>query len=305
MDTREGITSTTYPDRPSWLRARRLSLGASDSPKVIGLSRFGTPLSVYADKRGLVTEDAGASEAAEWGLLLEPLVAARYARETGLELHDPGAFTIVRNEQFPFLHFSPDRYVLHPERGLGLLSIKTASAFKAEEWQEEAPLAYQVQCQHELLVADLRWAAVAVLIGGQTFRYVECIERDDTFCDRLVPTLLDFWTSVMLQQAPPVDASEACREALRRLYPKEEKGKVVPLPQELIDVDELWIQAQEELAHWETQKLLAENTVRKALGDAEKGVLPNGIAWTSKTQHRKSYTVEAADFRVLRRSKKG
>jgi len=293
-----------YRDRADWLEARRQSLGGSDTPKILGLSPWGTPMSVYADKLRLIDEEPAVAEAAEWGLLLEQPIAARYSRETGNLLVEPGRQTIVRNPQYPFLHCTPDKFVKHPTRGLGLLSIKTTSAYKRDEWAEEAPPAYQVQCQHELLVTGLRWTAVAVLIGGQSFRYIDCIERDERFCQRLLLVLETFWGAVSRREPPPVDASEACRQALRALYPKE-TGETIPLPAELLAADERWIQAKLELDRWQAQKDLAENEFRAAIGSAMRGVLPNGVAWSNKLHHRKEFTVAATDYRKLLRHQKG
>jgi putative phage-type endonuclease len=291
----------TYPDRAAWLDARRSSLGGSDSPKILGLSRWGSPMSVYADKLGLVPDDAAHQEAAEWGLLLEPLVAARYQRETGLEVLDPGRYTLIRRPGQPPLHTSPDRFVEHPTRGRGLLSVKTTSAYQAEAWIDGVPLAYQVQSQHEMLVTGLAWSAVAVLIGGQTFRYVDCLERDDRFLAALVEQLAAFWTDVETQTPPAVDASAACQAVLRRLYPVD-SGETIALPAELLAIDAQWQDAKKHLTHWQTEKDRTENHLRAALGAAAVGLLPDGTKWTNKTQTRKEYVVPAATYRVLRRT---
>jgi putative phage-type endonuclease len=293
-----------YPDRAAWLEARRKSIGASDSPKILGLSVYGSPVGVFADKLALMPEDPVTAEAAEWGLLLEPLVAARYARETGLELLDPGRYTLLRSTAHPFLHASPDRLVQHPTRGLGVLSIKTASAYKAEEWSEEVPPAYQVQVQHELLVTGLAWASVAVLIGGQRFRYLDCVERDATFIERLLPELETFWAAVQRREPPSVDASEACRLALRQLYPREEPGTAIALDPALGEWDDAWLEAKKQTDYWGDRKTLCEHTLIRALGPAAKGVLPSGVAWTYKSQTRKEFIQPEKTFRVLRRTEK-
>lgn len=298
------LALTPYPSRAEWLAARRQSLGGSDTPKLLGLSRWGDGTSVFADKLGLLPDEPEAQEAARWGLLLEPLVAARYQEETGLEVQDPGPFVIARDARYPFLHCSPDRFVVHPTRGRGLLSLKTTSAYKRAEWSDEAPPAYQVQCQHEMLVTDLSWSAIAVLIGGQTFRFVDCLERDDRFLKRLVPTLEAFWAALQRREPPPATASEACRQVLAALYPTD-TGETIALAPALLQVDEDWIQAKAELDAAQARKDLAENLLRAALGAATRGVLPNGVSWSNKRQHRNAFEMPASDYRVLRRARKG
>jgi len=57
----------------------------------------------------------------------------------------------------------------------------------------------------------------------------------------------------------------------------------------------------------EAEKKGIENQIKAALGDAVFGYLPDGGGFSWKLQHRNSYTVEAADYRVLReiKAKKG
>jgi predicted phage-related endonuclease len=152
-----------------------------------------------------------------------------------------------------------------------------------------------------MLVTGLAWSAVAVLIGGQTFRYVECLERDDRFLAALVEQLAAFWADVETQTPPAVDASAACQAVLRRLYPVD-SGETIALPAELLAVDAQWREAKTQLTRWQTDKDHAENHMRAALGVAAVGLLPDGTKWTNKTQTRKEYVVPAATYRVLRRT---
>src|SRR5690606_39451930 len=45
-------------DRAGWLKRRRDGLGGSDVAKVLGISGFGSPWSVYVEKIGAVEPDA-------------------------------------------------------------------------------------------------------------------------------------------------------------------------------------------------------------------------------------------------------
>ena len=51
----------------------------------------------------------------------------------------------------------------------------------------------------------------------------------------------------------------------------------------------------------EAAKTAAENHLKAALGEAETGVLANGVAYTWKASERKGYVVEATSVRTLRR----
>jgi predicted phage-related endonuclease len=162
-------------------------------------------------------------------------------------------------------------------------------------------LQYQVQVQHEMAVTGAAWASLAVLIGGQKFLWMD-VPRNQDFIDALVAREAEFWSRVERRDPPPPDASEACRELLKRLYPREEQGKTIALPAECLKWDEQLREEKAVLKVVEPRIREAENNLIAALGEAEVGILPDGTRYSYKTQARKGYVVEAKSFRVLRRS---
>jgi predicted phage-related endonuclease len=77
-------TIETYPDRESWLKARKNGLGASDAATVLGMGRFRRAYSVAVDK---LTEavDTEMDEMQEAGLRHEPTIAKWFAEKMGWE----------------------------------------------------------------------------------------------------------------------------------------------------------------------------------------------------------------------------
>ena len=78
-----------------------------------------------------------------------------------------------------------------PEYGTCIFEAKTASAFKAGEWEDSIPDEYQLQIQHYMVVTGYRAAYIAVLIGGNTFKW-KCVERDNELIAMLVQLESDF-----------------------------------------------------------------------------------------------------------------
>src|SRR3972149_1892443 len=152
----------TYPDRDSWLKARRTGLGSSDAAAILGIDRYRGPLDVYAEKLGV--ESAAQTEAMEWGLRLQPVLGQKYAEPTGRQVTDQ-SLPLGRTLAYPSLVASLDFLVVDPERGEGVLETKTTSAFNREEWEDEPPIFSQVQVQHQLAVTGAQWGSLAVLIG--------------------------------------------------------------------------------------------------------------------------------------------
>lgn len=296
----EPYTREEFPTKDAWLKGRRHGIGASEASAVIGLNPWKSALQLYAEKLEIAEPDAAETEAMEWGLLLEPVIAERYAGVTRRELAPVEPFTIYRSRTHPFMTATFDRLIIGDPRGLGVLQIKTAGQFKAEDWEDEPPVYYQVQTQQEMAIAGAAWGSLAVLIGGQRFRYFDLV-RNDRFLSVLVEREGAFWNRLLAQDPPEVDGSESAREILRKLYPRETPGLVVNLPGEAVDWDTELQQVKTMGKEYEAKKQELENKIKAAIGEAESGILPNGTSYTWKASDRKGYVVEATVTRTLRR----
>lgn len=104
-----------------------------------------------------------------------------------------------------------------PDYGPYIFEAKTTSAFKAGEWEDSIPDAYQLQIQHYMAVTGYKAAYIAVLIGGNTFKW-KCIERDDELISRLIQLESDFWQHVQDGTPPPLDGSDASAKFLAEKF---------------------------------------------------------------------------------------
>jgi putative phage-type endonuclease len=293
---------TPCADRDAWLALRHTGIGSSDAAAIVGASPWKSPFTVFCEKLGLddAEDQRAALEALEWGLALEIPIAARYARETGRSLRAPAPYELLRSAAHPFMVATLDREILDADRGPGVLEIKTAGWMKRDEWVDEPPLAYQIQVQHALAVSGARWGSLAVLIGGQKFRWCD-VERNDAFIEALVEIEATFWACIERREPPSPDDTRACRELLKRLFPQHVPGKTVALPPEADAWDQALCAAKQDLEDAEARKRLAESHLIAALGDAECGLLPSGAQYTFKATPRKAYAVKATTVRTLRR----
>lgn len=293
------VSVTAYGSREEWLAARAHGVGGSDAAAVLGASEWKSRYQLYLEKRRELERVDVQSEAARWGLLHECTIAAEYQRITGRALYDLGDFTICRPSERPFMFATHDRLIAPCDnRGPGILSIKTTDKSQAANWLGEtaAPLAYQVQLQHELSVSGYRWGSFAVLIGGNTFRWID-VDRNDSFIAYLVEECYRFATDVEQGRRSPVDASEMTAEAIGRMYPRDD-GNTIHLPDDAID----WHRDREEaiavIKAAEGRKRLAENRLKDALGAATFGSLPGG-RYRYRAHEVAEYTVKAFVKRPL------
>lgn len=295
--------------KAKWLEQRLQGIGASDASSILGINPWKSALALYTEKVGIKTPDVSENELMEWGHRLETPIAEAYEDETGRTLFDPGDFEIQRHRTLGFLMATLDRVVLHvndavpakphPVPGDGVLEIKTTGAFNADEWEDEPPIYYQVQVQHQLAVTGLGWGSLAVLIGGQQFRWID-IKRNDAFIDKLIAAEEQFWWNVQQQKPPAPDGTKSSADALAVLFPQNTEDTAI-LPGDLIDADATIVECATKYKELDALSTAAENKIKAALGPFTYGFLANGVRYSWKQQTRPAHTVAESTFRVLRR----
>ena len=117
----------------------------------------------------------------------------------------------------------------HPDYGPCVFEAKTASAYKTGEWEDAIPDEYQLQVQHYMAVTGFQAAYLAVLIGGNTFRW-KLVERDDELIDMLTSFETVFWQHVQNMTPPPLDGSDASAKFLAERFPNSVPKSQITLP---------------------------------------------------------------------------
>lgn len=290
--------------REAWLARRNQGIGASDAPILLGLSKYKSPFQLFHEKLGLEPENPEESEAAEWGLTLEGPLAARFVRDTGREVVAPEPWNIYQHQDLDWMLASIDRWQKVPREGkntpdVAVLELKTANWVLDKDWKDEAPIAYQVQVQHQMAVTGASMASIAALIGGQKFVWTD-IPRDEDFINQLIALEAEFWQRCLDNRPPPIDDSEQTGRTLRRLYAKSEE-RVVALGAEFIDIDDRLQKVKEEAKALVAEEQGLKNKFMEALGTATIGQLPNGTIYTFREVPKKEYVVKASTSRQLRR----
>lgn len=305
MDSDFDCLVDEYPDRESWLQARRLLIGASDTAGIFGVGYSDqSPITIFDSKINppRETTDPAKLKRFKIGRLMEPALRAVFSEETGLPCASPGDFAIHRHRDLPWLGASLDAFTRHDEYGYCPVELKNVSNFAREEWDDdEPPLKFNVQLQHQLAVTGASHGFLLGLIGGNE-PVVKTIERSQRFIDNMLARLEEFWGYVERRELPPVDTSIATAKLLGKLFP-EDTGGTVFLDAEAKD----WIDdiegSKETIKTAEAVKTAAENQLKAAMKDNSFAELPDGRRYSWKTQSRKGYYVEPTSFRVLRRAK--
>ena len=266
-----------------WLSYRKLGIGGSDASVVCGINRYKSPVELWMEKTDqLPAQEAG--EAAYWGTLLESLVRAEFTKRTGVEVKQ--IKQLLQSEEYPFMLANLDGVCEHPDLGPIIFEAKTASAYKAAEWEDAIPDEYQLQVQHYMAVTGYQGAYVAVLIGGNNFKW-KFVERDEELISMLIELESDFWNHVQDCTPPPLDGSDASARFLSERFPNSVPKSQIELPDTAADLLAQYDEAIEQLEAVTEQKQRAENLLKEMLGDNEIGTAGDRIiTWKSITQER-------------------
>lgn len=236
MSTLEKI-SVLGMTREDWLKERRNSIGGSDVGALLGLNRYRSPYTVWAEKSGLLPEQPD-NEAMRQGRDLEDYVAKRFAERSGKQVTRYNY--LLRNPDCPHLHANIDRRILGEKSGL---ECKTASALNMKVYAGgQFPESYYAQCVSYLAVTGWeRWYLAALVLNKAFFVYqLTTVEDDKTpeWCDgsvyvpkseieALKSLASDFWERyVETRTPPPVDGSDSTTESIKGFLGKDNGSEV-------------------------------------------------------------------------------
>ena len=213
-------------DTGAWLDKRREAVGGSDAGALMGMNVYGSPLTVYLQKKNPFVERR-ISKAAVRGTRFE-----RYIRDWTAE--DFPEFEI---EKVPYMFFDPEHPFMMANldgvilaktpveirgetvEGIGGHEIKTSE----QDWgwgEDEIPDSYYCQVQHYLKVTGLPWFVVSVMImcGAEDLRHY-VVRRNDDFIARLVATEKDFWENFVQKDVmPPADGIKNEDDMITGMY---------------------------------------------------------------------------------------
>ena len=260
------LAKTLDMPRDKWLELRRQGIGGSDAAAIMGLNPWKTPMDIWLEKTGeFLDDEEPENEKMYWGNMLEDIVAREFMTRTGLKVRRRNA--VLAHKQYPFMIANVDRLVVGKNAGL---ECKTAGYYSTDDWAMGVPEYYIPQVQHYMAVTGYIAWYVAVLIGGQQFKYYK-IARDDSFIRELIQVETAFWKLVEERTPPPIDGTRASTELIKKLYPEAQKGKEIELPFEAFELIQQYERACEEEKRIQLIKDEATNRLKDMLGTAERG----------------------------------
>ena len=303
-----------------WLKWRQKGIGGSDIASVCGINPWHSGLALYYDKTEEIKEGEEENIPAELGTFLEPFMKVKFEKwakkspDVGIPiqveslhyiLQHPTNKIALANIDGLFKFHIPEGWVIHDtellHKGYILVEYKTTSERNYKEWKDDnLPDYYYLQTQWYLYVTNYRFCYLAFLIGNRKFD-VKLIERNEEVIKQIVEKANYFWNAFVIPKVLPApDGTESSKEALAKLYPKEEEGKIIRIEGEEHEIRFGYLEKLKLDKKEAELKIEEVNQFYKAImQDAEIAICgKKKITW--KEVEKKEYTVKASKSRQFR-----
>lgn len=278
----DGVIKHPLPSsHKEWLEDRRKGIGGSDVGALLGLNKYKSPYTLWAEKSGLLHTDEVDNESMRIGRDLEDYVARRFMEATGHEVVTSDYS--FQSKSHPFMLANVDRLLTDEPCGL---ECKTASALTKYDFENgDIPSSYYCQCMHYMAVTGLKKWYIAILVMGKGFYWFE-INRDEEEIKALIEAEEDFWNKVQTGEAPQIDGTASTATTLGTLFNRSHDKECV-LGHEAETALSMIYNINTKIKELKEQKTLYENIVKRDMRDAEKAEVEDyTVKWTRKDTER-------------------
>ncbi len=245
---------------------RREGIFSTDVAAILGLSRWGSAMTVYRAKVGL-SEPRQAGLAAWVGTRLEGLVAELYVAATGSKLRTDNLSH--QHRQYGWARTHLDRRVVG-DPGL-LVELKTRGSKRGwgDDGSAVVPADVFCQCQWQMWVTGAHRCHVATLFSNSQFHVYDLLPDGD-FIEKLIPTVESFWfNNVLAGQPPDISGSDVDSDLVKSQLSGRTTGEMKPATPEQEALVERLRLARMNTAQAKFAQSDIENKLKLIIGDAD------------------------------------
>jgi putative phage-type endonuclease len=203
--------STIDMSREDWIAIRQASIGTSDFAAALGYSPWKTPVELWDEKmNGAEDIQSFRFEQGHW---YEQVVRKWFTEKTGLKVKRDRKIRI--HKDYEYLTTNLDGIVVRNDGKKSGIEIKTVDPMIYRHWHGQIPLYYQIQAQGQMAITGLDSVFFAVQIGFSDYK-IEEHEFDGEWWDIILPKLVDYWESYVVEKKPPPPVNS---EDIVKLFP--------------------------------------------------------------------------------------
>lgn len=211
---------TAQPDTDAIFRAKHV--GASEVSALFDCNPWLTRFELFHRKTGAIATPAfneiaddgtPENERIYWGVRLEAAIIEAAKERYGYTDRPPADPPLTNGKG---LGGHPDRRVICPERGPGVIEIKMADWLVRKGWGDEPPLHYLLQSQTYQGLDGVKWGDVLVLVGGNKLERF-CYDFRPKLYAEIEKRVEAFWQDVADGRAPKADYTRDL-DPLKELY---------------------------------------------------------------------------------------
>jgi putative phage-type endonuclease len=290
------MTMIVPKSRAEWLALRHKYVSSTESAALFGLSPYMTAYELAVQKQCPEPDpDWAGNERMKWGIRLQHAIAKGIAEEYGVKIralngystHSLGHVKAGASFDYEIVgivdgEYSGDTILrdLYAKHGAGVLEIKNVDGLVfRDQWKSddgiEPPAHIEIQVQHQLACIARQWAAIGVLVNGNTL-HLMTRERDDDVIKAVLTACERFWTDLGKGILPPVELP-ADAAIISQVYRIAEPGKVIDADEEIEALCAEYRAAADRATAAEAEKNTAKAKILMKIGDAERVI---GAAFT-------------------------
>lgn len=284
----------TPPDEHVWHGLRSCDITSTESAALFDMSPYMTKFELYHRKLGRAIVELNPGDRMLWGIRLQDVIARGIAEDHGVKVRKLNQYMRIVDARmgssfdFEIIGLTDEwegddteLRKMYKQHGVGNFEIKCVDfiVFR-DQWTVnddksiEAPAHIEIQVQHQLHVSDRPWAAIGVLVSGNTPKIV-IRERDAEVGIAIEVRVRELFAMVKAGLVPepsfPDDAELVCR-----LNGYAEPGRVYDgrNDTEILDLCRQYSEAQIREKHAAEDKSVAKAKILQKIGDSERALVP-------------------------------
>lgn len=301
----EPFGSNREDDYETWKENRKNFVGSSDIATVMGVSRWKSPLELWAERTGKTDKEFTDNRAARYGRKVEPKILELFSEDhPEYELY-PNNLTF-QSKQHAFALATPDSFIIDKaENEMGIVEVKHAS-FGLEMWGPEcAPADAHIQVIWQMGILEIPFSFVTAIVGGQAADAIEPKFVFDDEANHIYEQCLEKSRAFIecVQRDIPPGARLGDLAIINKIIKAAPSPEVRELPDEMIPVFDRYRKYKKEQSELEsaarrlkkrTDDLKAQLVL--ACGGPSIGQLSDGREILFKHTERAGYTVDPTSY---------